>query len=145
MVLATDDTSISVPHEKCFPGSQALYEEYIAALDKDFKSHDGSVGFVAKGSRPALLLFGAIGSLVRSTGIVWISAVEFGENGVGSARSRSGGEVGVDEARGLNDVGGDSTHVEDNLSRLGLIDADADELGGEAFGDEANGAIVGLP
>ena len=61
---------------------------------------------------------------------------------MGSARG--GGEVGVDEARGLNDVGGDSTHVEDNLSRLGLIDADADELGGEAFGDEANGAIVGL-
>jgi hypothetical protein len=49
MVLATDDTSISVPHEKYFPGSQALYEEYIAALDKDFKSHGGSVGFVAKG------------------------------------------------------------------------------------------------
>ena len=49
MVLATDDTSISVPHEKYFPGSQALYEEYVAALDKDFKSHDGSVGFVAKG------------------------------------------------------------------------------------------------
>jgi hypothetical protein len=49
MVLATDDTSISVPHEKYFPGSQALYEEYIAALDKDFKSHGVSVGFVAKG------------------------------------------------------------------------------------------------
>jgi hypothetical protein len=28
----------------------------------------------------------------------------------------------------INDVGGDSTHVEDDLSRLGLSDADADEL-----------------
>ena len=28
MVLATDATSISVPHEKYFPGSQVLYDKY---------------------------------------------------------------------------------------------------------------------
>ena len=49
MVLATDDTSICVPHEKYFPGSMALYKEYVGALQKDFKCHDGTEGFVAKG------------------------------------------------------------------------------------------------
>ena len=49
MVLATDDTSICVPHEKHFPGSHALYLDYIDAIQTDFKSHDGTEGFVAKG------------------------------------------------------------------------------------------------
>jgi hypothetical protein len=49
MCLATDDTSIGVPHEKYFPGSYALYEKYIAALKHDFKRPDGSEGFTAKG------------------------------------------------------------------------------------------------
>jgi hypothetical protein len=49
MVLATDDTSISVPHEKYFPGSKVLYDKYIAALIADFERADGSVGFTAKG------------------------------------------------------------------------------------------------
>jgi hypothetical protein len=37
MVLATDDTIISVPHEKHFPGSHTLYLGYTAALEKDFE------------------------------------------------------------------------------------------------------------
>jgi hypothetical protein len=49
MCLATDDTSIGVPNEKYFPGSYALYEKYIAALQRDFKRPDGSEGFTAKG------------------------------------------------------------------------------------------------
>ena len=49
MLLATDDTSISVPHEKYFPGSQVLYDKYVAALIADFERAGGSVGFTAKG------------------------------------------------------------------------------------------------
>ena len=49
MVLATDDTSIGVPHEKYFKGSHALYEDYVAALQLDFLRPDGSSGFTAKG------------------------------------------------------------------------------------------------
>ena len=49
MVLATDDTSIGVPHEKYFPGSFALYEKYVKALQDDFIRPDGSSGFTAKG------------------------------------------------------------------------------------------------
>ena len=49
MVLATDDTSIGVPHEKYFPGSLALNKEYVAALQLDFIRPDGSSGFTAKG------------------------------------------------------------------------------------------------
>ena len=49
MVLATDDTSIGVPHEKYFPGSAALYSEYITKLQADFVRPDGSSGFTAKG------------------------------------------------------------------------------------------------
>jgi hypothetical protein len=36
MVLATDDTSTSAPHEKYFPGSQVMYDKYVAALIADF-------------------------------------------------------------------------------------------------------------
>jgi hypothetical protein len=32
MVLATDDTSTSVPHEKYFPGSPTLYDQYVISL-----------------------------------------------------------------------------------------------------------------
>jgi hypothetical protein len=49
MVLATDDTSIGVPHKKYFPGSFALYEKYVAALQLDFVRPDGSSGFTTKG------------------------------------------------------------------------------------------------
>jgi hypothetical protein len=49
MVLATDDTSTSVPNEKYYPGSHALYLEYTAALEADFERPDGSSGYTAKG------------------------------------------------------------------------------------------------
>jgi hypothetical protein len=49
MTLATDDTAICVPHDKYHPGSQELYEVYVAALQRDFKRPDGTDGFTAKG------------------------------------------------------------------------------------------------
>ena len=38
-----------VPDEKYYPGSQALYERYQAALQHDFKRENGTDGYTNKG------------------------------------------------------------------------------------------------
>jgi hypothetical protein len=58
--------------------------------------------------------------------------------------TRSGSEVGVDEAGGLDDVGGYSSHVKYDLPRLGLINTDTNELLSEPLCDEAFSPIVRL-
>jgi hypothetical protein len=49
VVICTDDTSTMVPDEKYYPGSQALYEKYQAALKTDFKRENGTDGYTNKG------------------------------------------------------------------------------------------------